>query len=151
MRYFEDITLNQVRSSRAFTLGKEESIAFAKEWDPQPFHIDEEEAKAWPLGLTASGLHTISISVKLANEISKGVEPSAVVAGLGWDTIRFHQSVKPNDVLSCSIEAIDKRESKSKPTMGIITSKISLFNQHNEMVLSYTTSTMLMKNPGSVA
>lgn len=150
MRYFEDIILNEVRTSRTLTLTKEDIIPFAKEWDPQPFHIDEEAAKEWPLGLTASGLHSISISVKLANEISKSVEPSAVVAGLGWDTIRFHQSVKPEDALTCTIQAIEKRESKSKPTMGIITSKITLYNQHKAMVLSYTTSTMLMKNPSAV-
>ena len=147
MRYFEDIVLHQIRCSRALTLSQQESIAFAKEWDPQPFHIDEEAAKDWPLGLTASGLHTISISVKLANEISKKVEPSAVVAGLGWDTIRFHASVKPDDQLTCQIEAIDKRLSKSKPDMGIVQSKISLFNQDMVLVLSYTTSTMLMRKP----
>lgn len=147
MRYFEDISLNNPRQSRSIVLDKQDSIAFAQEWDPQPFHIDEEAAKEWPLGLTASGLHTVSIAVKLANEISKSVDPSAVVAGLGWDTIRFHESVKPGDTLTCTTQVVEKRESKSKPDMGITTSKITLCNQHYVAVLSFTTSTMIMKKP----
>ena len=147
MRYFEDIMLHEPKYSRSITVEKEDSIAFAKEWDPQPFHIDEQAASEWPLGLTASGLHTVSIAIKLANEISKGIDPSAVVAGLGWDTIRFPQSVKPGDTLTCTTQVVKKRESGSKPDMGITTSLIELHNQRAELVLSFTTSTMLMKKP----
>ncbi len=147
MRYFEDIILNDPKDSRVVTLDKNEVISFAKEWDPQPFHIDEQEAEKWPLGLTASGLHTVAIAVKLANEISKNVEPSSVVAGLGWEAIRFPQSVKPGDKLRCTTEVIAKRDSNSKPDMGITTSSIVLKNQLGEVVLSFTTSTMLMKRP----
>jgi len=147
MRYFEDIELNLVKHSRQITLDKQDTISFAQEWDPQPFHIDEDAAAQWPLGLTASGLHTVSVAVKLANEISKSVEPSAVVAGLGWDEIRFPESVKPGDTLRCTTEVIAKKASKSRPTMGITTSQICLYNQHDVLVLSFTTSTMLLKRP----
>ena len=145
MRYFEDIVLNQPKHSRQVVLDKADTISFAKAWDPQPFHIDEQAAEDWPLGLTASGLHTVAIAIKLANEISKAHEPSAVVAGLGWDNIRFPVPVKPGDTVSCTTQVINKRESQSKPDLGITTSLIELFNQRDEKVLSLTTSTMLMK------
>ncbi len=145
MRYFEDIELNQLRESREITLEKDQIINFAKEWDPQPFHIDEVIASQWPLGLTASGVHTIALSVKLSNELK--TQELAVVAGLGWDEVRLPAPVRPGDRLRVKNYTIEKRESKSKPDRGIMRTKIEVWNQNNEIVLSYILSSLIMKRP----
>lgn len=146
MLYLEDIVLDQPVESRAITLEKDAIIRFASEWDPQPFHIDEEAASQWPLGLTASGLHTIAVSVRLNTEL--GSEPSAVIAGLGWDEVRILQPVFPGDSLRVRSRAIGKRESRSKPDRGIVQSLVEVLNQKDQVVLSYKVSAMMLKRPG---
>jgi len=145
MLYFEDIQLNQEHKSKDYVVGKEEIIAFAKAWDPQPFHIDEEEAKQWPLGLTASSVHSYAICTLLANTMIG--EPTAAVAGLGVDEMRMPAPVRPGDRLHCASFVESKRDSKSKPNMGIITSVTKLINQNNEVVLSYKSSGLILKRP----
>ena len=146
MLYFEDIELNDPQTSASYTIGKEEIMVFAREWDPQPFHTDEEEAKKWPLGLTASSLHSYAISTKLLTTMDH-MEPAAVVAGLGVDEMRMPLPVRPGDTLTAVCYISAKRESKSKPDMGIITSTNELKNQNDEVVLSYKTSSLIMKRP----
>lgn len=145
MLYYEDIELNQPKLSREYLMTKEEIMSFAGQWDPQPFHIDEVAAAQWPLGLTASSLHTIAVSTKLSNETAG--EECAVVAGLGWDEIRMHLPVRPDDRLHTKIWLDSKRESASKPDMGIITSCIHVINHNDELVMSYKISSMIMKRP----
>lgn len=145
MIYFDDIVLNQPLVSRPFLVEKADSIAFAREWDPQPFHIDEQAASQWPLGLTASGLHTIAIAVKLGNELS--TEPVAVIAGLGWDEVRLKAPVKPGDSLVLHSWMEEKRASQSKPDRGIVVTRIELRNQNDEIVLTYKVTSMMLKKP----
>lgn len=145
MLYFEDIQLNNEHRSGEYVISKDEIIAFAKQWDPQPYHIDEEEAKKWPLGMTASSVHSYAICTKLANALVQ--EPVAAVAGLGVDEMRMPAPVRPGDRLVCGSYIESKRESKSRPDMGIITSVTRLFNQNGEVVLSYKSSGMIMKRP----
>lgn len=145
MLYYEDIQLNQEHVSRVYTVEKEEIIEYAKQWDPQPFHIDEEEAAKWPLGLTASGLHSHAITNKLASEISS--EPIAIVAGLGLDEMRRPTPLRPGDQVHAVCFVESKRESKSKPEFGVITSLDKLLNQNGEVVISYRSSSLVKKRP----
>jgi len=145
MLYFEDIQLNNEHKSQSYVIDKDEIIAFAKKWDPQPFHTDEEEAKKWPLGLTASSVHSYAICTLLANTMIG--EPAAAVAGLGVDEMRMPAPVRPGDSLHCVSFIESKRESKSKPDMGIITSVTRLVNQEGEVVLSYKSSGLILKKP----
>ena len=145
MQYYEDVELNQPAESTAVTLSKEEIISFAKEWDPQPFHTDEEAAKQWPLGLTASGLHTIACACRLSNDIVE--KKTAIVAGLGWDELRMPIPVCPGDSIRVRCFVAEKRESGSKPDMGIIRSKVEVLNQRDEIVLHFMISTLVMKRP----
>ena len=147
MLYFEDIHLNREHKSSEYVIGKDEIIAFAKQWDPQPYHIDEEEAKKWPLGLTASSIHSYAICSKLANAMIG--EPTAAVAGLGVDEMRMPVPVRPGDRLHAVSFIDSKRDSKSKPDMGIVTSVTKLINQKGEVVLSYKTSSLIYKKPVS--
>lgn len=145
MIYFEDIQLNQVARSATHTIETEEIIAFASEWDPQPFHTSEEDAKHWPLGFSASSLHTLVISNKLMNAM-KGEQPAAI-AGLGMDELRMPCPVRPGDTLVVHAYVGAKRESNSKPHLGIITSHVEVYNQHQQAVLTYKNSSMVLKRP----
>jgi len=141
--YYEDIELNSPKISEPYVVKKEEVMSFASQWDPQPFHISEEEASKWPLGLTASSVHTIAISVKLSTSMNN--LDTAVVAGLGWDEVRMPNPVRPGDALRVKAFVASKRESQSKPALGIITSRVEVYNQDDELVLSYNISSMVLK------
>lgn len=147
MLYYEDLLLHQPQRSQPYTVSKEEVIAFATQWDPQPYHVDEEAAKQWPLGLTASGLHTVAIAVKLINALAR--EPAAVVAGLGWDEVRMLGPVRPGDTLYAVTWLDSKRESNSKPDMGILSTTVELHNQRDEVVLRYRIASLAMKRPAA--
>ena len=145
MRYYEDVTYD-TRESKEFEITKKAIIEFAKAWDPQPFHVDEEAAKQFPMGLIASSAHLFSISLKLGGspEIQDGL---VLVAGLGWDNMRIPNPAKAGDRLRARTSIESKHESKSKPDMGIIVSKFELLNQHDDVVLSYQNSVLVMKRP----
>jgi len=147
MIFFEDIELHAPRTSAEFTVSKEDIIAFAKQWDPQPFHTDEEAAKQWPFGLTGSSTHSYAILTKLQTEMT-GEKP-AIVAGLGIDEWRTPNPLRPNDTLRAISFVESKRESNSKPTMGILISVSQLVNQNNEVILSYKSTGLALKKPVS--
>lgn len=145
MLYYEDLELNQPNYSDTYIMEKEEIMSFAKQWDPQPFHIDEEAAKQWPLGLTASSVHTIAASVKLINRLEGPV--TAAVAGLGWNNVKMPKPVKPGDALRAKAWVSSKRESNSRPDCGIFTNQVEVYNQDDEIVLSYDIATLVLKRP----
>ena len=145
MRYYEDVELNEVRISASHSVTADEIIDFARQWDPQPFHVDEEEAKNWPLGFCASSLHTMAIGVRLTNDANN--TSHAVVGGLGWDEVRLHIPVRPRDVLHVRSYACSKRESSSKPDKGIVQSAFEVINQDDKVVMSYKIASMMFKRP----
>lgn len=145
MQYFEDIEINKEHTSEEFEVTKDALIAFAKQWDPQPFHTDEEAAKQWPMGLTGSSTHSYAILTKLQTEMS-GEKP-AIVAGLGIDEWRTPNPLRPGDKVRAIAYVEAKRESASKPTMGILTSVSKLINQNNEIILTYKSKGLALKKP----
>ena len=149
MKYFEDIELNAPRySPNGHTVSAEEIITFAKQWDPMPFHIDEEIARQSPIGkLFASSAHTISIGIKLSHDMME--KDIAVIAGLRWNDLRFPLPVCAGDTLRLQSEIIEKRESRSKPDRGMITSLNTLINQNDEVVAEYKIVTMMFRKPAT--
>jgi acyl dehydratase len=147
MLYFEDILLHEVQHTTATHLVTAEDIKrFAGEWDPMPFHLDEEVAKLTPMGkLFASGAHNIAISIKLSHTMME--RPVAAIAGLGWQDVRFPVPVFAGDVLHLRTEIVDKRESQSRPDRGIVTTLITLLNQDEVVVTEYKILTMVLKKP----
>jgi acyl dehydratase len=134
-KYFEDFEVGDSNRKGSHTVTREEIIAFAQEFDPQPFHIDEAAANASVFGgLTAAGSHTVALQIKLIHSDRAEVE-SAVLAGMGWDEVRFPNPVRPGDTLSLLMECIDTRVSKSKPDRGIVRNKITVLNQNEDVVL----------------
>lgn len=122
-RYFEDLDVGDSFEVGSHTVTKSEIITFAEQFDPQPFHIDEEAAKNSVFGeLVASGLHTLCLSVRLfitqfVNGADGGV---ANMGGFGLDDIRWHQPVTPGDTLKLHIEVMDKRRSNSYDDRGYV-------------------------------
>ena len=147
MLYFEDMLLHEIRHSTAtHPVNAEEIKRFAGEWDPMPFHIDEEVAKLTPMGnLFASGAHNIAISIKLSHTMME--RPVAAIAGLGWQDVRFPLPVFAGDVLRLRTEVVEKRESQSKPDRGIVTTLITLLNQDDAVVTEYKILTLVMLKP----
>lgn len=134
-RYLEDFKIGMVHSSSGYTVTKEEIVRFARQFDPQPFHTNEKMAAASIFGgLTASGAHTVALQFKLINESGLG-RNDALIAGMGWDEVRFPEPVRPGDTLSLTIECIDKRISDSNPDRGIVKNIVTLKNQKDETVL----------------
>lgn len=150
MLYFEDIHLNQPRhSDETYTVTADDIKQFAAQWDPMPFHLDEEIAKLSPIGkLFASGAHSICIGIRLSHTMME--KDLAVIAGLGWTDVRFPVPVCTGDVLRMKSEIIEKRVSQSKPDRGIIISLNQLINQHDQVVTEYKISTLMMRQPETI-
>jgi acyl dehydratase len=147
MLYFEDILLHEVRESTATHLVTADEIKnFAGEWDPMPFHLDEEVAKQTPMGkLFASGVHSIAISIRLGHTMMD--REIAVIAGLGWQDVRFPSPLFAGDTVRLKTEIVDTRVSQSKPDRGIITSLNTLLNQDGVVVTEYKLLSMVLRKP----
>lgn len=107
MRYFEDLSEGETRELGGETITREEILAFAERYDPQPFHTDEEAARESIYGgLIASGWHTVSLGMRMLVEgYWNGV---ASLGARGVDELRFHRPVRPDDDLSVRTEILEK-------------------------------------------
>ncbi len=135
MRYWEDIKAGEVIELGSCTVTKEAMVAFAREFDPQPFHTDEETAKRtiWG-GLIASGWHTGSMLMRLFYD---GFLKDTVSLGSpGIDELKWNKPVRPGDRLSARMTILETTPSRSKPDRGIIRSQMEVLNQHGEVVMS---------------
>ena len=148
MRYLEDLAPGEPHTfDDQYTVTKDDIISFAKQWDPQPHHVDEQAAEASPMGrLFASSFHTMSIASHLSHKARQG-EDVAVVAGLGWDELRFKQPVCVGDSLHLCVQTLVVRDSNSQPSRGIITTGTQVLNQRDEVVASFKMSVMVLKRP----
>ena len=135
MRYFEDFTPGQVIELGSRTITRDQIIAFAKEFDPQPFHLDDEAAKRTIYGgLIASGWHTGSIMMRLLYD---GLLHDTVSLGSpGVDELRWVKPVRPGDILSARLTVLECVPSRSKPDRGIVRSIVELRNQQGEIVVT---------------
>lgn len=147
MLYYEDIVIGtRVVGEETYAVTADEIKSFAGEWDPMPFHLDEELAKQSPMGrLFASSIHTIAVAVKLSHRLHR--DEMAVVAGLGWDEVRFPLPVCVNDRLRVEAEVVSKRESRSKPDRGICVNQLSVFNQDGQLVAEIKIASLVSRHP----
>jgi len=106
---------------------------FAAEFDPQPFHVDEIEARDSLFGgLAASGWHTAAITMRLL--VDGDLKPAAGIIGMGFDELRWPHPVRPGDELHIESEVLEVRQSKSRPDQGLIKVRTTTFNQQNAIV-----------------
>ena len=148
--YFEDIAVGDTLHVGPITIGRDEIIAFAGEFDPQPFHLSDEAAAKTHFGsLSASGWHTVSLFMKMfVAEIQKrpGYQDSSLGA-IGIDELRWLQPVRPGDTLRGTSEVIEKKASRSRPEMGVVKTRVTLFNQKDEPVMTMQPIAMFRTRP----
>jgi len=151
MAYFwEDLEIGQSDAFGPFEVERDEVLAFAQRFDPQPFHLDDEAAAATHFGkLAASGWHTcammMSAMVERWQQMPGWQEQS--LGAMGIDELRWRRPVFPGDTLRGTSELIEKIASRTKPEMGILKWRTKLFNQNDEEVLSLISIVMQRRRP----
>lgn len=144
--YFEDFRVGQVIELGSCTVSKDEIIAFARQFDPQPFHIDEAAAERSIYGgLIASGMHTCSLFMRLLYD---GLLSRAASMGSpGQDEVRWIKPVRPGDTLSARGLVEELIPSRSKPDRGMIRTTYEVFNQDGDKVMTMRGIGMFGKYP----
>lgn len=133
LQYLDDFVVGQRFGSGQITIDAKAIKRFAAEFDPQPFHMDEQAAKETLFqGLAASGWHTAALSMRLL--VESDLRPAGGVIGMGFDEFRWPRPVRPGDTLTIETEILEVRPSKSQPDQGIVKARMSTFNQKHEVV-----------------
>ncbi|WP_293879772.1 MaoC family dehydratase [Sphingomonas sp.] len=147
MLYFEDIEPGRKSSFGRYEVTREEVIDFASKYDPQPFHLsDEEAAKTYFGRLSASGWHTAAMMMSMLVKSMSDIQ-QAGLGSPGIDELRWLKPVYPGDVLRLETEVIDKTPSRSKPDMGSFRSRTTVFNQDDIMVLTAISIGLIRRRP----
>ena len=144
--YLEDLHVGDRFGSDTIGVTEESIIAFAREFDPQQFHLDANAAEESIFkGLSASGWHTAAMSMRLF--ITGELKIAGGSIGLGVDELRWPQPVRPGDVLRLETEILDVRASRSKPDRGIIRIRNVTTNQRGEIVQTFMAFVMVRRRP----
>lgn len=131
---WEDLAPGSVRDLGSLTISREEIIAFAAQFDPQPFHLSEEGGQASVFGgLCASGWHTCSLAMRLM--VDNFSRHATSLGSPGLENIKWLKPVRPGDTLSLKHRIIETRPMKSRPDVGLVRTHWEMFNQHGEQVL----------------
>ena len=145
MRYYEDFKVGEMHECGEKTVHKDEIIAFAREYDPQPFHLDEVAAEKTVFkGLAASGWHTAAIAMNLAVQARPfGPHP---LLGAGVDDLRWMKPVRPGDTLHLEGEVVELIPSRTRP-QGIARVKWTAYNQQGEAVYTFNPIGIVPRRP----
>ncbi|GAA0734342.1 MaoC family dehydratase [Sphingomonas japonica] len=147
MRYFEDLTVGETEAFGSYAVTREEVIDFATRYDPQPFHLDDAAAAATHFGrLAASGWHTCSMTMAML-VAQMQANPQASLGAAGIDELRWLRPVFPGDTLRCETELLEKTPSRSRPDMGSTRSKMTVFNQDDQPVLTFVARALVGRRP----
>jgi acyl dehydratase len=143
--YLEDIHVGQRFTAGPVTVTAAEIKRFAGEFDPQPFHLDEEAAKTTPFkGLAASGWHTASLTMRMLTD--GGIPIAAGVIGVGGE-IAWPGPVRPDDTLTVESEVLAIAPSRSKPNQAIVTVRTTTRNQSDATVQILTAKLIVFSRP----
>lgn len=146
--YWEEFAVGQRFSgSGRYVLGAPGIKSFAAAYDPEPFHLDEAEAARNPVlrGLTASGWHTASITMRLL--VESELRPAGGIVGLGVDEMRWPRPVRVGDELRVETEVLDVRPSQSRLAQGIVKVRTTTLNQANEPVQILVSNLLVERRP----
>lgn len=132
-QYLEDFAVGQTFGSGRLRVNAERIKTFAAEFDPQPFHLDEEAARGSIFrGLAASGWHTAAMTMRLL--VDGELKPVGGIVGAGFDDFQWPRPVRPGDELSVEAAILEVRPSKSRPSQGMIKVRTTTLNQNGEAV-----------------
>lgn len=145
--YFEDFTPGRVFETEPWPLAADDILAYARNYDPQPFHTDPEAAAKTQFGgLIASGFQTVAIAS--GQFVRTGILSAAGKGGPGMDDIRWHRPVRPGDVLHTTATVREGRASRSKPDRGFVVFDLETRTDAG-LVLTLSVTVMLgLRNPG---
>jgi len=149
-KYFlEDFAVGQVFATGKLQVDTDQIKSFAKQFDPQPYHLDEEAAEKSPFrGLAASGWHTAALTMRLL--VEGDFKPAGGILGVGFDTLSWPKPVRPGDELYAKSEILEVRPSKSRPDRGTIRVRTTTYNQNDEPVQEFTGNLLVpRRNPVS--
>lgn len=143
--YLEDIYPGQRFTSGTHALDEAQIKAFASQFDPQPFHLDDEAAKGSLFGsLAASGWHTAAITMRL--QVESGLPISGGIIGAGGE-IAWPRPTRPGDILQVESEVLEVTPSRSRPDRGMITVRSETRNQRGEVVQTLTVKLVVPRRP----
>ncbi|QIL71937.1 MaoC family dehydratase [Diaphorobacter sp. HDW4B] len=141
--YLDDLVVGQKFKSREYLLDAEQIMTYAREFDPQPFHTDPEQAKnTFFKGLAASGWHTASITMKLVVE---SLPMSAGVIGAGVEELSWPLPTRPGDRLHLESEVLEIIPSRSRPERAIVRIRCETKNQNGDVVQSFIPKLLAFK------
>ena len=150
--YLEDLQAGQIHRSggEPAVIDAEGIKAFARQFDPQPFHLDEASAaKTFFGGLAASGWHTAAVTMKLL--VEGGLPLAGGVIGAGVEEVRWPRPVRPGDRLRVESEVLEVRASRSKPDQGLAKVRTTTLNQDNEPVQVMTSNLVVRRKSAGVS
>lgn len=143
--YLEDVFVGQRFVTHAHRLTGDEIKAFARAYDPQPFHIDEESAReSFFKGLAASGWHTAAVSMRL--QVESGPQIAGGMIGAGGE-LSWPLPARPGDELRVESEVLEVKPSRSRPERGFVTLKSQTKNQKDEIVQQFTVKLLVWRRP----
>jgi acyl dehydratase len=144
--YFEDVTVGDTERFGRYEVTREEIIEYARQFDPQPFHLDEAAAKASPFGgLIASGWHTGAMLIRMLNDHS--IPRAATTGALGFDDLKWVKPVRPGDILSVETRVLEKAESRSRPEIGVVKVESRVSSQDGELKMSLVSIVLYRRRP----
>jgi acyl dehydratase len=144
VRYLEDFEPGQKFASGVLSVEAERIKSFAAEFDPQPFHQDENAARnSFFKGLAASGWHTAAMTMRLL--VDSELAPAGGIIGAGFDEMRWPRPVRPGDELHVESEVLEVRPSKSRPDQGLIKVRTTTLNQNDEPVQVFVGNLIVLR------
>lgn len=144
--YLEDYAAGQIYRTGHLRVDEAQVKAFAAEYDPQPYHLDDAAARSTIFGrLAASGWHTAAMTMRLM--VEGELKPAGGIIGLGFEEFRWPKPVYPGDELRVQSEVLEVRPSKSRPREGFIKLRNTTLNQHGEAVQITVGSLLVPRRP----
>jgi acyl dehydratase len=144
--HFEDVEVGQVHRFGRYVVSREEIVEYARQFDPQPFHVDEEAAKRSMFGgLIASGWHTGAMLMRMICD--HAIPAAATTGALGFDDLKWLEPVRPGDVLSVETEIKGKTESRRRHDMGTVRIESRVLNQRGDPVMTLTSLVLYRRRP----
>jgi acyl dehydratase len=145
--YFEDIVVGQTERFGRYEVTAEEIVEYALQFDPQPFHVDEEAARQSMFGgLIASGWHTGAMFIRMICD--HALPQAATMGALGFDDLKWLQPVRPGDVLSVETRVAEKVDRPSRHGVGTVKIEGRVLNQRGEAVMTLTSLVLYRRRPG---
>jgi acyl dehydratase len=144
--YLDDLAAGQTYPLGRRTVARDEIVAFARAWDPQPFHLDEEAGAASIYGrLIASGWHTVGVFMRMFADSM--LNRSAALGSPGVDELRWLKPVYPDDTLDGRVEVLEVKPFRSRPDRGAARLRCVVTNQQGDDVLTMIAVVMFRRRP----